>query len=163
MTRNYVRGAERTSAPGKKQLSRLYSEDEIAWLETMADLVRRRQFAQIDHKHLSEYLTDMALREKRELLSRLTVLIAHRLKWKFQPRKRSRSWALTIDEQQQVFEFDCQTKSLRNYAEQNLERVYPKAVRRSARETGLDPIKFPAQCPFTLDDLLSEEWEKHDD
>src|SRR5438067_7338463 len=99
MTRNYIKGAERRSVASKRHLSRLYLEDEIAWLEIMADLVHRRRFADVDYKNLSEYLTDMALREKREMLSRLTVLIDHRLKWRLQPRKRSRSWALSIIEQ----------------------------------------------------------------
>jgi hypothetical protein len=164
MTPNQVKSAERRTLTGKRQLSRLYTEDEIAWLEIMADLVRRRQFGQLDYKNLSEYLTDMALSEKREVLSRLAVLIAHRLNWKFQPRKRSRGWALTILEQQEMLEFDFdESRLLRNYAEENLARVYAKAVRRATRETGLDKSKFPDECPYTLDDLLSEEWEKQND
>jgi hypothetical protein len=163
MTRNYVGGVERHSTGSKRQLSRLYQEDEIAWLELMADLIKQRRVAEIDYKNLSEYLSDMARREKREVLSRLTALIAHRLKWRFQPRKRSRSWAATIIEQQGVLQFDLETKSLWNHAQENLAKVYAKAVRWAARETGLDNSKFPDECPYTLDDLLSDEWEKQDD
>jgi hypothetical protein len=38
----------------------------------------------------------MGRSEKRELESRLEVLIMHLLKWQFQPNLRSRSWKLTI-------------------------------------------------------------------
>src|SRR5947209_14789070 len=114
MTRNYVKGAERSSVPSKRQLSRLYWEDETAWLERTAQLVKERRFDEIDDRNLSEYLNDMASRDKREVLSRLKILLAHRLKWDYQPRKRSRSWELTIIEQRDELEDILESKTLRN-------------------------------------------------
>src|SRR5438477_279246 len=82
-------------------LAALYAEDETAWLEAMAALVRRRDLARLDLDNLGEYLTDMALRDRREVKSRLVILLAHLLKWEFQREKRSRGWRTTVLSQRQ--------------------------------------------------------------
>src|SRR5437764_15072680 len=69
----------------------LYEQDETAWLEQTAALVAQRRFAEIDPDHLSEYLADMARRDKREVPSRLIVLLVHLLKWEHQPEQRTGS------------------------------------------------------------------------
>src|SRR3954466_13834506 len=74
----------------------LYEADETAWLEQTADLVARRRFDEVDHEHLSEYLGDMARRDRREVFSRLVLLLTHLLKWDHQPEQRSNSWRGTI-------------------------------------------------------------------
>src|SRR4051794_15904973 len=80
-------------------LAALYEADETAWLEYTADMVRAGRFADIDPGTLAEYLTDMARRDRREVFSRLVVLLAHLLKWDHQPDQRSGSWRGTIREQ----------------------------------------------------------------
>lgn len=45
----------------------------------------------------------MGRSEKRELESRLTVLLVHLLKWRHQPIRGGGSWQLTIDEQRLQF------------------------------------------------------------
>src|SRR5947208_1378077 len=84
-----------------ESLAALYAEDETAWLEAMAALIRRRDLAALDLDNLSEYLTDMARRDRREVKSRLVALLSHLLKWQFQPEKRSRSWRTTVLNQRQ--------------------------------------------------------------
>jgi hypothetical protein len=79
----------------------LYEHDETAWLETMAELIRLGRLDEIDYPNLAEYLADMARRDRREVDSRLTVLIVHALKWAHQPDRRSGSWKATIIEQRQ--------------------------------------------------------------
>src|SRR5205814_7814333 len=82
-------------------LSQLYEVDETAWLEAMADLIQQGRWDDLDQAHLAEYLNDMARRDRREVESRLTTLLAHVLKWVHQPEQRSRSWRATIVEQRQ--------------------------------------------------------------
>src|SRR5437764_13198832 len=77
-------------------LAALYTEDETAWLEAMAAAASRGDVAALDLDHLSEYLTDMAQRDRREVKSRLVVVLTHLLKWRFQPQRRSRGWRTTI-------------------------------------------------------------------
>jgi hypothetical protein len=138
-------------------LTELYEADETAWLETMAKLIRARRYGELDYRHLREYLSDMAKRDKREVQSRLTVLIAHLLKWLYQPEKRSGSWRATILVQQQALAPDLEGGSLRRHAQTVLDRVYRNAVEQAAAETELPTERFPAECPFTLEELLSRE------
>src|SRR4051794_17520405 len=112
-------------------LSDLYLADEPAWLEQMAALAAAGDSAALDLPNLSEYLTDMAKREQREVLQRLMVLLVHLLKWDHQPDKRSRSWELTIQEQREELQDLLESRVLRAHAEQELGRAYEKAVRRA--------------------------------
>lgn len=139
------------------QLSRLYESDETAWLEQMSKLIDERRYGELDYKHLSEYLHDMAIRDRREVLSRLTPLLTHVLKWEFQPRKRSRSWESTIRTQRYDLKDLLESRTLENYALEILPKAYARAVKQAVTETGLAQRRFPQECPYTLNDLLSEE------
>ncbi len=133
----------------------LYEQDETAWLEAMAELIRLGRLDEVDYPNLAEYLADMARRDRREVESRLTVLIAHALKWSHQPDRRSGGWKGTIVEQRQELEGLVSRAVLRNHAEAVLADVYRKAVERAAAETGLPGETFPGTCPYALDQLLS--------
>ncbi|MBY0524814.1 MAG: DUF29 domain-containing protein [Gemmataceae bacterium] len=139
------------------KLSQLFEADETAWLEQMSGLIKERQFSKLDYKNLQEYLFDMAQRDRREVMSRLTVLLTHLLKWDFQPRKRSRSWQATIAEQQHELQDELESKTLRNHALEILPKAYERAVKRAAIETGLAVRRFPPECPYSLDDVLTSE------
>lgn len=133
----------------------LYEADETAWLDSMAELIQQGRFDELDYLHLGEYLADMARRDRREVKSRLTTLLAHLLKWTHQSNKRSRSWRATIVVQRHELEDALGRGVLRNYAVDVLPEVYLNGVERASAETGLPAATFPAQCPYTLDQLLS--------
>ncbi len=137
-------------------LSQLYQTDETAWLEQMAALAAEGDTASMDVKHLSEYLLDMARRDKREMLSRLVVLLSHLLKWEHQTEKRSRSWELTIQEQREELSDLLESGVLRNHARQELSKAYQKAVRRAAVEAEVSEETFPAECPYSLEQAIGE-------
>ena len=138
-----------------KALTALYEADETAWLDATAALVRDGRLGEVDAATLAEYLGDMARRDRREVESRLIVLLAHILKWLQQPGQRSRSWRATVIEQRQDLEALASGGVLRNHAEAMLPEAYRKAVERAAAETDLPTVTFPATCPYTLDQLLS--------
>ncbi len=138
-------------------LSSLYEQDETAWLEVMSRLAAERRGDELDYEHLSEYLADMAKRDRREVLSRLTVLLVHLLKWQHQPERRSGSWRSTIREQRHELTDLLESGTLRNHALDVLPTAYERAIRRAADETGLDPSTFPTSCPFSLEAILAEE------
>jgi hypothetical protein len=135
-------------------LSDLYLEDETAWLEAMSQLAAERRHEEFDYEHLSEYLADMAKRDRREVASRLTTLLAHLLKWEYQPAHRSNSWRATIDEQQHELQMLLESRTLLNHANAALSKAYKHAARRAALETGLPETTFPTECPFSLDVIL---------
>ncbi len=138
-----------------ESLAVLYTEDETAWLEAMAALVRRRELAELDLENLGEYLTDMARRDRREVRSRLVVLLAHLLKWEFQPEKRSRIWRTTMLNQRQELVDLVGHGVLRAHAETVLPEAYDNAVELAASETGLPKTSFPAVCRYTIEQLLA--------
>jgi Domain of unknown function DUF29 len=137
-------------------LPSLFESDETAWLEAMAELIRKGQFNALDYGHLSEYLTDMARRDKREVKSRLAILIAHLLKWSHQTDKQTGSWRATITVQQQELSDLLESELLRNYAVETLALAYADGVKQAVAETGLARKVFPKECPYTLDILLAE-------
>jgi Domain of unknown function DUF29 len=138
-----------------QSLPSLFESDETAWLEAMAELIQQGQLGDLDYPHLMEYLADMARRDRREVESRLAVLIAHLLKWTHQPDRRSGSWRGTIVGQRQELVRLLGRGVLRNHAEAVLSEVYGDAVEQTAAETELPPDRFPAECPYTLDQLLA--------
>jgi hypothetical protein len=137
------------------QLAALYEQDETEWLDLMAELIDEGRYEELDFRNLSEYLKDMARRDRREVESRLRVLIAHLLKWTYQPERRSRSWGATIIEQQEELILLLESGTLRKHATAILSKVYSRAVGQARAETGLPGETFPAECPWTLDQLES--------
>jgi hypothetical protein len=121
----------------------------------MAELIQLGRLDQVDYPHLAEYLADMARRDRREVESRLTVLIALVLKWFYQPDRRSGGWRATIVTRRQDLAHEVRLGVLRNHALAVLASAYSDGVERAAAETGLPTVTFPAECPFTLDQLLS--------
>jgi hypothetical protein len=143
--------AEKTLPPAAPHL---YLRDETAWLEQTAALVAQRRFGEIDPDHLSEYLSDMARRDRREVLSRLAVLLAHLLKWDLQPDRRSGSWEATIEHQRQELQDLLEDRTLRNHARDVLAKAYERARRQAALETGSAPDAPPQTCPWALDEIV---------
>jgi type II secretory pathway component PulM len=120
------------SAMGAKTLkpatAGLYDEDFAIWTSETARLLRERRFDEVDIEHVAEEIEDMGKRDKRELYSRLTVLIAHLLKWKWQPERKTKSWRSTIVTQRaelrRLFE---QSPSLRAIVHDAADDVYSDA------------------------------------
>ena len=135
----------------------LYLDDETAWLELTAEMIREGSIEDLDFPNLAEYLSDMATRDRREVLSRLNILIAHMLKWTYQPGHRTGSWRATIRTQGHELTDIFASRTLRNHAVANLARCYERAVAIASDETGIDRSGFPATCPYTLDALLAFE------
>ena len=138
-------------------LPQLYEEDETAWLDEMARLVAERRFAELDAEHLSEFLSDMARRDRREVLSRLVILLTHLLKWEHQPQQRTKSWEAKILHQREELQDLLESGTLRNYAREVLAKAYERAARQAMLETGAEEGAFAAACPWPLEELVPEE------
>lgn len=140
-----------------ESLATLYEQDETAWLEIMANLVAQKKFKELDHRHLSEYLSDMAKRDRREVHSRLVQLLLHMLKWKYQPENRTTSWENSIDDQRLELNLLLDSGTLLNHATEILDEVYASARKRAAKQTQIRINKFPKDCPWSLDDILRDD------
>jgi hypothetical protein len=134
-----------------------YEYDFYAWLLHNAQLLKERRFAELDIENIAEELESMGKRDKRELISRLTVLLAHLLKWQFQAQRRSRSWEGTIDEQRdQIRLILSDSPSLKYQLENEIAHAYDLAVKSAAKETGIKKTIFPVTCPYASEQILDE-------
>jgi hypothetical protein len=133
-----------------------YEEDFYAWTIDQARLLRSGELAAIDAANIAEEIESMGRSDRRELKSRLVVLIMHLLKWRRQPAARSRSWSATIEEQRlQIEGVLAESPSLRPTTAAMLPEAYVIARARAIAETGLADDLFPNVCPFTPEDVLS--------
>lgn len=137
-------------------LSALYERDETAWLETMSDLAAQGRHADIDYPHLSEYLADMAKRDRRDVFRRLVVLLTHLLKWEHQPENRSGSWRGTIREQRRELRQLLESGTLRNHAAAVLADAYNESRQQAADETELVLGVFPIESAWGLEEAMGE-------
>ena len=142
-----------------KELRDEYERDFYAWAEKNATLLRQRRFAELDAVHIAEELESMGRSEKRAPKSRLTVLLAHLLKWRYQPALRSNSWRYTIKEQRlEVADVLEENPSLRSQLDDILGSAYRASRLVAARETGLAEDTFPAEYPFSFDQIMNEDF-----
>jgi len=142
-------------------MSQLTSDlhDYHAWCLITAELIRQKRFEEINVEVLAEELESMSNRERRELASRMVILIAHLLKWQFQPIHRSASWRSSIIEQrQQILREIKLSPSLKPYLPEAVEQAYPDAVEIATDETGLAVTTFPTMCPYAIEQLLDKQF-----
>jgi len=136
-----------------------YEDDFYAWTVEQARLLRSGEFSELDIENIAEELESMGRSDKREIESRLSVLLAHLLKWQLQVGLRSRSWSGTIREQRERIEdLLAESPSLRSLVASIRPALYARARRRAADETGLPESALPADCPFTAEQILSEDF-----
>lgn len=134
-----------------------HENDFYAWTQEQVQLLKTGQHHQIDWHNIAEEIEDMGRSEKRQLESRLEVLIMHLLKWQFQPNLRSRSWQLTIKEQRLRLQKLLQKNpSLQSHLTEGIQEVYPLATISAERETGLS--LFPENCLYTFTEILDSEF-----
>jgi hypothetical protein len=136
-----------------------YEKDFYAWLQETIDLVKAGRLDELDREILIDELESMGKRDRRELISRLVILMTHLLKWAYQPERRSSGWVGSIAEQRlQILGQLEDSPSLRALIPEALGTAYSKAVSLAVKETGLPPEHFPAECPFAPESLLDEDF-----
>jgi hypothetical protein len=139
-------------------MSDLYEADVVLWSERQSELLRRRAAgelvneAELDWPNIAEEIESMGRAERDQLISRLAILLAHLLKWRFQPERRGNSCRLTILEQRRrAGRIVSRNPSLRPHLEVFVAEAYGDAVLIAARETELPEATFPPLCPWTFD------------
>ena len=137
----------------------LYDTDLYAWANTNAELLRQGKYQQVDIAHLIEEIEDMGKSEQRGMSSHFKNLLMHMLKWQYQPVLRNNSWLLTINNSRdQLSELIQENPRLSDLPESTIDTIYIKARRDAALETSLPLSIFPATCPYTFAQALTEDW-----
>jgi len=140
-------------------MNAIYETDFYGWIQQQAALLKGRQFEAVDLANIIEEIESMGWSESRALESRLTVLLQHLLKWKFQPERRGKNWELSIDEQRIRFDrLLRENPSLKSALNTILTEAYRLAVVKAAKETKLDKKSFPAECPWSWEEINDSEF-----
>ena len=137
----------------------LHDKDFYAWTKETAQLLKNGKISEVDIMNVAEELEDMGNSDKRGVVSQLSRLITHLLKWKYQPVLRGNSWRNTIEAARiEISDFFKDSPSLKNEAKLKFEIAYKKAIRIASNETGIEVKEFPKECPFTLEQCLDDEF-----
>jgi hypothetical protein len=143
-------------------MNRLYAQDFYGWTQDQADALRRRSLNELDWDNLLEEIEDLGASKRRELESRLAVIISHVLKWKHQPPGRSRSWYFTLREQRaQVRRLLEDNPSLKAGLDEVMARAFESGVNAAADETKIPSPVFEAAGGMTFEEAMTSpaEWE----
>lgn len=141
--------------------SDLYEQDFFQWTQTTAALIRQGKWHEVDPESVAEELESLGKRDRRELASRLQILVMHLLKWHYQPERRSEghSWRSTIRTQRLQLRLLLQdSPSLRPQVPPFVADVYPAARVEACDETGLPETTFPQECPWTAEQMLADDF-----
>ena len=137
-----------------------YDKDINAWAQEQARLLRAGRFEMLDIEHITDEIEDVGKREQRALAGCMAALLAHLLKWQYQPERRGASWEKTIKAQRKEIAYALgESPSLTPKLQEPrwLDMVWARAVAQAVGETGLDC--FPDECPWAMQgEVLAETW-----
>jgi hypothetical protein len=137
----------------------LYETDFYAWTQHQAKLLKEKQLAQVDLGNIAEELESMGKSEKRELESRLVVLIMQLLKWQFQPKRRNRSWRSTTNTQRDELERLIRlSPSLKNILYESITNAYSSVRYRFEDETSIKKEILPDTCQYTFEQIMDKDF-----
>lgn len=141
-------------------------DDFHAWLLDQASLLRSHRYGSLDWSNLAEELEAMAAGERRELLRRLTTLLAHLLKLQLQPQaiaRRGRGWKLTVTRsRREIRRLLDSSPGLKGRPEEFVTTAYSDSRRDAGVEAGLERYQweevFAQTCPWTLAQILDDDF-----
>ena len=139
------------------KISSLYNTDFFDWTQQTAYLIKTKQFDAVDWENVAEEIESLGKNDRDKLISSLKILIAHLLKWQYQPNKRSKSWSDTIfRERENIKEYLEDMPSLSQFlnSQEWTTKAYQRGKRLTALETGLYELDFPEVCPYSIDQLV---------
>lgn len=106
---------------------------------------------------LNQLIDVMANAEQRALLSHITNLMMHIIKWNIQPEKRTRSWLKSIFNARNEVEFaqDYNPSLNDNYIKSIWEKAFNKAKKGAEIETGISTAEIE---DLTWEDVFDKEY-----
>jgi hypothetical protein len=128
--------------------SQLYDRDLALWYAKTVAQLKAGDLASVDLAHLIEEIEGLAARDRRELKTRLKVLVAHLLKRIYVPLPENyRGWENTIDEQrEQLQDLLDQSPSLQIYFDEVFEESWQRALKQVQGDYAT--VDFPVAWPM---------------
>jgi hypothetical protein len=118
----------------------------------------------VDLEHVAEEIESLGNEQAHAVESHLRILLAHLLKWRYQPHRRRRSWQLScLNARDEIDRRLQRNPGLRHQVPQLMAGIYPRARRLASDETGLPRATFPETCPWSVAQALDEDfWPEED-
>jgi len=144
----------------QNKLKQLYEIDDYLWLEETINLLKTNNLEALDLEHLIEELESLGKRDLNKARSLSRQIIIHILflqYWQEEYQRNYRHWQGEIT----TFRADLNnylTTSLENKLDEELEAIYQTALKIVLQKTGLSFNNFPKNCPYSLQQLLDENW-----
>ena len=136
----------------------LYDTDFAEWADHTSDLIRDGRFNEIDVANVAEEIASLGRAERKAVRSQLQRLMMHKVKQQIQPERDSKSWQVSIAEARQALQDDIEdSPSLRRHLEENLQKLYQRAIEAALIETRMEYAAVPHDCPWDLDTLLESQ------
>lgn len=141
---------------------KLYEQDFYLWIQTTVKLLSEGNLEQLDIENLIEEIDSMGRREKKELKTRLIVLIEHLLKlqyWTEEKDYNARGWRNTVVEQRRQIAYSlADSPSLKSILNDVFLECYQDARNDTLRKYELPSELFPEDSPFSLSDVLNADF-----
>ncbi|NCR92148.1 MAG: DUF29 domain-containing protein [Microcystis aeruginosa G11-01] len=141
----------------RQSLSSIYEEDYQQWLDETVLLLKNRQVDSLDYEHLIEELEALGREQKNAVESLVIQIIQHLLfyqYWSSEREDNERHWRGELIGFRTQLELRL-TTNLRNHLSNRLDYLYGKARKMAEVKTDL---KLPSASPYTLADILDEDW-----
>jgi hypothetical protein len=133
-----------------------YDADFYGWANEQAALLRAGRLGEADIANIAEEIESMGRSEKRELVSRLAVLLTHMLKWRYQPAGRRSSWrASIIVQRSRLADHIDDNPSLKPLIPKAMATAYEEARVVAGDETKLGEAAFPPTSPWSFDEAMN--------
>jgi Domain of unknown function DUF29 len=147
-------------AEGRRMTDISYETDFYAWTQQQAKAIRAKDVAALDTEHLAEEVEDLGRAVRKGIGSQLERLLLHLLKWQYDPATDPRRlWRLSIRHARREIADDlAENRSLHNHPAERLSLAYRRARLDAADETGLNLETFPEVCPWTIEQILDEDF-----
>ena len=138
-----------------------YEDDVAAWAEEQVALLRAGRWGLLDVEHIAEELEDMNISHRHQLAHRMTKLLGHLLKWRYQPARRGASWECTIRNQRdRICKLLQRMPSLRRLlsSDEWLAEVWEDALAIAVHEAHLELADLPVEMPWSIKQILSPDF-----
>ena len=157
-----IMGSKMQSQPAiGADLAGLYDEDFFEWTRRNAELLRAGQVHQTDVAHIAEEIENLGKLDLKDLHRRARSLLAHLLVGQLQPAKYAH-WRLGPITEERIWLDGLlrYSPSLKVRLADELPGWYAEAVRLAVAmaRTTVDRERFPAECPFTVEQILDPEF-----
>ena len=143
--------------------------DFIQWAKQTIEYLEQQQFDQIDVDHLIYEIYLLIEQDKKQFKGLLYELLLDLLQWQYQPDTRFKPqadinqtqtvWINSITYQRdKIHQLLEESPSLRDLIPASIIKRYPIVRALIANVEGMDIAELPMECPYTIEQLLDEQF-----